>query len=105
MKILLICGNGVSSGMIARKIAQAGVASGATDTTSEAYSYAQLGQVVDQFDVVLAAPQMRSFESMIQKACATAGKPYAILDDMTYAMLDGNAGFNVAQAAVSGGVR
>ena len=37
MKILLICGNGVSSGMIAQKIRKAGIARG-YDAVSDAYS-------------------------------------------------------------------
>ena len=50
MKILLICGNGVSSGMIAQKIRKAGIARG-YDAVSDAYSYSQLSEVVDEFDV------------------------------------------------------
>lgn len=63
MKILLICGNGVSSGMIAQKIRKAGIARG-YDAVSDAYSYSQLSEVVDEFDVVLVAPQMKFNEDM-----------------------------------------
>ena len=92
MKILLICGNGVSSG-IAQKIRKAGIARG-YDAVSDAYSYSQLSEVVDEFDVVLVAPQMKFNEDMIRDICALHQKPYAVLDNFVYSTLDGERGFD-----------
>lgn len=96
MKILLICGNGLSSGMIAQKIKQAGRKEG-FDVETEAYSYAQLPEVIDQFEVVLVAPQMKFNEEMIKETCKEHNKRYAFLDDFVYSTLDGASGFHLAQ--------
>lgn len=97
MNILLICGNGVSSGMIAQRIYKAGIKNGYKDTKTDAYSYAQLAEVIDLFDVVLVAPQMKFYEKMIKETCDQHNKPYAIIDPMTYSMLDGEKGFALAK--------
>ncbi len=95
MNILLICGNGVSSGMIAQRIAKAGIKRGYPDTKAEAYSYSQLEEVADSFDVVLAAPQLKFFEASIKETCERHNRPYGIIDNMTYSMLDGDKGFDM----------
>ena len=73
MRILFICGNGVSSGMIASRTGKAGKAQG-YDVDTEAYSYTELSEVIDDFDVVLAAPQMKCNEEMIRETCEEHGK-------------------------------
>ena len=95
MRILFICGNGVSSGMIAARTAKAGRSQG-YDVETEAYSYAELSEVIDDFDVILAAPQMKCNESMIDEICKEHGKKYTIIDNFTFSMLDGAACFRVA---------
>ena len=72
MRILFICGNGVSSGMIASRTGKAGKAQG-YDVDTEAYSYTELSEVIDDFDVVLAAPQMKCNEEMIRETCEEHG--------------------------------
>ena len=95
MKIVFICGNGVSSGMIANKTQKAGQNKG-YDIKTEAYSYAQLRDVIDNFDVVLVAPQMKFNEKSIADTCKVHGKKYAIVDDLTFATLDGEKCFDTA---------
>lgn len=97
MNILLVCGNGVSSGMFAQRICKAGIKKGDKDTKTDAYSYAQLAEVIDSFDVVLVAPQMKFYEKMIKETCEQHNKPYAIINPMTYSMLDGETGFELAK--------
>lgn len=95
MKILFICGNGVSSGMIAQKARKSGVARG-YDVESNAYSYAQLSDVIDSYDVVLAAPQMRFNEEKIKTTCNAHNKKYAIIDNFSFSTLDGDKCFDLA---------
>jgi PTS system cellobiose-specific IIB component len=95
MKIVFICGYGVSCGMIANKPQKAGQARG-YDVTTEAYSYAQLSDVICNFDVVLVAPQMSFNEKSIAETCEAHGKKYAIVDDLAFATLDGEKCFNTA---------
>ena len=95
MKIVFICGNGVSSGMIANRTQKAGQKKG-YDVKTEAYSYAQLREVIDHFDVVLVAPQMEFNETSIAETCKTHGKKYAIVENRTFATLDGEKCFDTA---------
>ncbi|MCT6888719.1 PTS sugar transporter subunit IIB [Bombilactobacillus mellis] len=97
MKILLICGNGISSGIIAQHIAQEGRKKGIANMEASAYSYAELPEVIDQFDAVLIGPQMKFNEAGIKKICDEYKKPFAFIDDMTYATLDGKKGLELAQ--------
>ena len=96
MRILFICGNGVSSGMIASRTGKAGKAQG-YDVDTEAYSYTELSEVIDDFDVVLAAPQMKCNEEMIRETCEEHGKKYAIIDNYEFSTLDGTKCFELAK--------
>lgn len=95
MKILFICGNGVSSGMIAQKTRKAGVAKG-YDVESNAYSYAQLSDIIDSYDVVLVAPQMKFNESKIKNICDQHNTKYAFVDSFIFSTLDGEKCFDLA---------
>lgn len=99
MKLLFVCGNGVSSGMIAQRTKSAGIALG-YDVESDAYSYTQLEDVIDEFDVVLVAPQIAFNEPLIKEICHDHQKPYALIDHMAYSLLDGNRVFNQALTAL-----
>ncbi len=96
MRILFICGNGVSSGMIAARTARAGKEQG-YDVKTEAYSYAELSEVIDDFDVVLAAPQMKCNEDMINEICEEHHRKYAIIDNYVFSTLDGKNCFETAK--------
>ena len=85
MRILFICGNGVSSGMIASRTGKAGKAQG-YDEDTEAYSYTELS-----------APQMKCNEEMIRETCEEHGKKYAIIDNYAFSTLDGTKCFELAK--------
>lgn len=95
MKIMFICGNGVSSGMIAARTRNEGVSRG-YDVTTEAFSYAQLPDNIDNFDVVLVAPQVKFNEKKIAEICAKHHRPYAFIDVMSFATLDAKKCFDTA---------
>lgn len=67
------------------------------DVDTEAYSYTELPEVIDDFDVVLAAPQMKCNEEMIRETCEEHGKKYAIIDNYAFATLDGTKCFELAK--------
>ncbi len=96
MRILFICGNGVSSGMIATRTVKAGESQG-YNVTTEAYSYAELSEVIDDFDVIMAAPQMKCNEDMIKEICEEHDRKYAIIDNYVFSTLDGTKCFEVAK--------
>ena len=97
MRILFICGNGVSSGMIAARTAKAGQSKG-HDVETEAYSYAELSEVIDDFDVVLLAPQMKCNEDMVKEICEEHNRKYAIIDNYAFSTLDGAKCFETAKS-------
>lgn len=99
MKLLFICGNGVSSSMIAMKTAQAGRKLG-FDVDSEANSYAQLSEFVDEFDIVMVAPQVKFNENIISEICEEHHKKYVMIDPLAYASLNGNKVFGQVQEAL-----
>ena len=57
----------------------------------------ELSEVIDDFDVVLAAPQMKCNEEMIRETCEEHGKKYAIIDNYAFATLDGTKCFELAK--------
>ncbi len=89
MRILFICGNGISSGLIASRTKKAGKAKG-IDIETEAYSFTELSEVIDDFDGVLVSPQMKINEDIIKEICLEHNKKYAFIDAMTFSMTDGN---------------
>lgn len=102
MNILFICGNGISSGMIASKTEIAGKKQG-FDITIDAYSYTQLEEVINDFDVVMVAPQIKFNEPLIKEICKGHNKPYVLIDQMAYSTLDGDTVFNQAIEAMKKG--
>ena len=68
-----------------------------TKQHTEAYSYTELSEVIDDFDVVLAAPQMKCNEEMIRETCEEHGKKYAIIDNYAFSTLDGTKCFELAK--------
>ena len=96
VRILFICGNGVSSGMIASRTAKVGKEKG-ENVETEAYSFAELSEVIDDFDAVLVAPQMKCNETMVQEICEEHGKKYAIIDNFTFSTLNGAKCLDVAK--------
>ena len=56
-----------------------------------------LSEVIDDFDVVLAAPQMKCNEEMIRETCEEHGKKYAIIDNYAFSTLDGTKCFELAK--------
>ena len=60
-------------------------------------SYTELPEVIDDFDVVLAAPQMKCNEEMIRETCEEHGKKYAIIDNYAFSTLDGTKCFELAK--------
>lgn len=96
MRILFICGNGVSSGMIASRTAKAGKSQG-YDVETEAYSFAELSEVIDDFDVVMVTPQMKCNREMINEICRDHGKKFGIIDDYIFSTLDGTKCFEFAK--------
>lgn len=103
MKILLLCSGGISSGMFARKIEEAGKAQGDEDIHVEAVGFALLGEMINKFDVVLAAPQLKFNEKVIKATCERNHKKYTFIDSSIFGMQNGKKGYTLAKSLLKEG--
>ena len=86
VSVLVLCANGATSGMLANAIAE-GAKQKNMDLESTAMAYGQHKEILDQFDLVILAPQMASMLDELKtetdkagiKAVSTGGKEYVSL--------------------------
>lgn len=72
LAILVICANGATSSMLAKAIKKGADAQG-IDLESTALAYGQHKDVIDQFDLIILAPQMASMLDQLKKDCGNKG--------------------------------
>lgn len=87
-KVLLVCGNGASSGFLAanmRKFSQ----KNNLDVVVEAHSQTELADYIKDFDVVLVGPHLKFMLADLKMITDAANKPIGVLDQLTYGTLDG----------------
>ena len=97
MNILLLCSGGISSGMFARKIEEAGKEKGDETIHVEAVGFALLGEMITKFDVVLVAPQLKFNEKVIKDTCERNQKKYTFIDSAVFGMQNGKKGYKIAK--------
>ena len=95
VKILLICGGGASSGFLVNAMIKAAKTQG-LETDIKARSETQLSSLVNDADVILGAPHMRAQEAKFKEICGRHNKPYAFIDPMDYATMEGEKVLNFA---------
>ncbi|MCP1223844.1 PTS lactose transporter subunit IIBC [Sebaldella sp. S0638] len=86
VSVLVLCANGATSGMLANAIAE-GAKQKNMDLESTAMAYGQHKEILDQFDLIILAPQMASMLDELKtetdkagiKAVSTGGKEYVSL--------------------------
>jgi len=88
MKILLICGGGASTGFLVNAMIKSAKNKG-IDADIKARSESQLSSLIDDVDVVLGAPHMRAQEAKFKEICGSHHKPYAFIDPIDYANMEG----------------
>jgi len=89
MKIMLVCGGGASSGFLVNAMIKAAKIRG-MDIDIKARSETQLTSFIQEIDFVLCAPHMRAQEEKFKEICGTHNVPYAFVDPMDYAMMQGD---------------
>jgi PTS system cellobiose-specific IIB component len=95
VKILLICGGGASSGFLVNAMIKAAKKQG-IEVDIKARSETQLSSLVMNSDVILGAPHMRAQEAKFKEICGHHHKPYAFVDPMDYATMEGEKVLNFA---------
>lgn len=88
LKILLVCGGGASTGFLVNAMIKAAKKQG-FDVDIKARSETQLASLVSETDLVLGAPHMRAQEAKFKEICGNFGKPYAFVDPMDFATMEG----------------
>lgn len=88
IRIVLCCQHGASTDLLAVKIEEAARTKG-IDASVTAYSYSQIGNVIDSADIVLLAPQIRFKLGSFQKEYADKNVPFVLVEPSDYGMLRG----------------
>ncbi|WP_110954635.1 PTS sugar transporter subunit IIB [Anaerosinus massiliensis] len=88
MNILLVCSAGMSTSLLVTKMQKESEASGGDDNIF-ACSVDQLDEYIDTYDVVLIGPQIRYKAKSIGEIAAAKGKVSAVIDSVSYGMVDG----------------
>ena len=88
VKILLICGGGASTGFLVNAMNKA-AKKRELEIDIKARSESQLASLIQDYDLVLGAPHMRAQEAKFKEICGNYQKPYAFIDSMDYATMEG----------------
>lgn len=99
IKILLICASGASSGFMVQSMKKVAKAKG-LELDIEARGDSQLKSFLNKVDVVLAGPHLRVREKELKDLCWSHGKPFAVIDSLTYGQLNGDKGIELAYKAI-----
>lgn len=88
-KIVLLCSEGLSTGVLVRKIEEAAISDG-YDCQISAHSVIEAESCCKDADIVLLSPQVRFNLAEIRKKVSC---PVAAIDMRVYGMMDGTAVF------------
>ena len=86
MNVLLLCSQGMSTGMLCDRIAAAAKEDGC-DLTIWAASEIKAREHVGKADIILLGPQIRYLKNRI--TAIAEGKPVEVIDMMAYGTMDG----------------
>ncbi|MFV0380905.1 MAG: PTS sugar transporter subunit IIB [Breznakia sp.] len=98
IKVLLACQNGMSTGIIKKKIQEA-AQSNDVDLHIEATGIDSIKKEASNYDLVLLAPQVRYAEKAIAKEIDGATK-YMLIDSVDFGKMDGASVFYKVMKAI-----
>ncbi len=90
IRILLCCGAGYSSGLLAQKAKKAARDRGIS-ASIDARSEAQVESFLEKIDVLLLGPHYASSLEKFQELARPYGVPVAVIPHQVYGLIDGNA--------------
>lgn len=88
MNILLVCASGMSTSLLVTKMQKESEASGNQDTIF-ACSVDELEMQIDNCEVILVGPQIRYKLKSIAEVASAKNKNVAVIDSVSYGMVDG----------------
>lgn len=95
MKILLVCASGMSTSLLVTKMQKESEANGSQDSIL-ACSVDELELNIDNCEVILIGPQIRYKSKTISEMAELKGKGFAVIDSVSYGMVDGKKVLNQA---------
>ncbi|MCI1591889.1 PTS sugar transporter subunit IIB [Heyndrickxia oleronia] len=101
-KVLLVCGAGASSGFMAAAARKATKKLG-VDIEFKAKSESEIGEHLNETDLLLVAPHLKYMIDDVKSACEKAGVKYGIIPQKVYGSLDGQGLVKVAEEILQGG--
>lgn len=96
MKIMLVCSAGMSTSMLVQKMRKAAEEKGVT-VTIDATSEAELGNHLDNTNVILIGPQVRYLASKIKTKAEPYGIKVDVINSMYYGTMNGEKVLEQAQ--------
>jgi PTS system cellobiose-specific IIB component len=96
MNILLVCASGMSTGLLVNKMYAEGEKRNMPSLEVFACSVDDMQKYINNYDVVLVAPQIRYKEKYISTLAGSKNKAYAFIDGVSYGRVDGNSVLNQA---------
>lgn len=95
MRIHLVCSAGMSTSLLVNNMKKAAPA----DYEIDAGSFAELEEIVDNYDVILVGPQVRFKYDDIKAICIEHGKRCSLIDMRVYGCMDGKKAVEIAEHA------
>lgn len=89
MKILLMCGAGMSTSLLVTKMLKYAKEKGYDDIIINAVAVEDLEKYLDEYDVFLLGPQIRYKEKWVQSLVENKGKKCITIPPQIYGMVDG----------------
>lgn len=98
-RILLICAAGMSTSMLMKKMSEYAIQVG-EEATIEAHGVDVLKDIINEYDAVLVAPQIRFKLAEVQGIAEAAGKKAAAIEPMAYGSMNGEKVFKQALSLI-----
>lgn len=98
MYILIVCGGGVSTSIMAEAVKNHVSA----EDTVKAITYGNLDQLVDKADVVIVAPQITGLYDSVKQLCDKNNTECHLLDMTTFGRMDGQTVAEIARELLKG---
>nr|WKT13895.1 PTS sugar transporter subunit IIB [Borrelia sp. BU AG58] len=100
MNVLLVCGAGMSTSMLMQKMTQYAKENN-MNVKIEAAAEANFNEMIDKFDVVLLAPQVRFNKGRLEEIAKPKGIPVESINTIDYGTMNGENVLKLAFNAVS----
>lgn len=100
MRIILCCGGGFSTSILAKRM-RAEAETRGIDCTVEAFAEIEMRDKMQDCDVCLIGPQISYYKDNLQKIASKYGTRIAVIPNMIYGMMKGDEALDQALSLIS----